>query len=282
MVWVVGGGWWDPAHGPTACMGPAHRLITLALQKLPCHRPPTATHQPPSSALTIVLDMMGHVKSISPTMYDLDDIRYHFIALKPYPLDTSYMMGGIDIEETHKGPSYLWRWDDEAESGGEMKKFIELGGGVLGDQDCHDLNIAREEDAIWYSFDDSGFKKISITTGETLFNWTSSGLVKDPNHMQMIEDEEYAIISNISDTDIISTLAEATAAHHAGEVVAIINNEGGKKATANEEGAGEEIATIIGKGDKIGSTIKEGTGEETTDINEEGEDIAIILNDEGE
>merc|ERR1711998_513405 len=146
-----------------------------------------------SASYTIVMDMRGHIISISPTMYDLDDEKYHFIALKPWPLDPAYMMGGVDIEETQKGPVYLWRWKDV--DGSDEKRFVKLD---VGDQDCHDLTLSIDEAAMWFSYDDKGFQKVSLTDGDQLYSWTADerDYVYDPNHVQLIEEETYAIISS--------------------------------------------------------------------------------------
>ena len=85
-----------------------------------------------SSAFNIVVNMRGDVVSISPTYYDLKE-KYHFVALKPYPLDTDYMMGTVDIEKTQKGPVYLWNWRKN-----QAKEFVQLTEDYV--VDCHDLN----------------------------------------------------------------------------------------------------------------------------------------------
>ena len=114
-----------------------------------------------SSAFNVVVDMRGNVVSITPTFYDLKE-KYHFIALKPYPLDPvrlgllnsasacayspvydthpaptphvqDYMMGIVDIETTQDGPVYLWNWRKNM-----PKEFVELANGI--EVDCHDIN----------------------------------------------------------------------------------------------------------------------------------------------
>mmetsp|Transcript_99555 Transcript_99555/g.284604 ORF Transcript_99555/g.284604 Transcript_99555/m.284604 type:complete len:270 (-) Transcript_99555:983-1792(-) len=79
-----------------------------------------------SSAFQIVIDMYGNIVSIAPTMYDLADgawtgLDMHFIALKPYELDPSYMIGVADTGSTEYGPAYLWNW-----KGDRAKKYIQL------------------------------------------------------------------------------------------------------------------------------------------------------------
>jgi len=58
---------------------------------------------------------------------------------------------------------------------------------------------------VWVTFDDSGFTKMSLTTGASLYNWTidegsgpqgTTNLVRDPNHIQLMEQDQFAIISS--------------------------------------------------------------------------------------
>uniref|UniRef100_A0A7S2B1F0 Uncharacterized protein n=2 Tax=Florenciella parvula TaxID=236787 RepID=A0A7S2B1F0_9STRA len=141
--------------------------------------------------------MRGDVVSITPTYYDLQS-KYHFVALKPYPLDTDYMMGTVDIEKTQKGPVYLWNWRKN-----QPKEFVQLTpeGEVY---DCHDLNWNVGGDGFWVTTGDDGFSQYEQKTGTQIAEIKFSHyLVNDPNHLQMIDTDSFAILSSRGSNSIL-------------------------------------------------------------------------------
>jgi len=136
------------------------------------------------------------VVSITPTYYDLHD-KYHFVALKPYPLDPDYMMGIVDVEKTQNGPVFLWNWKKN-----RPKEFVQLSKG--NEYDCHDINWNVGGDGFWVTCSNRGFCEYDQLTGDKITQVKFDHyLVNDPNHVQMIEEDTYAILSSRGSNSIL-------------------------------------------------------------------------------
>merc|ERR1719271_1032340 len=132
-----------------------------------------------SAAYNIVLDMRGHLVSISPVQYHLGD-RYHFISWKPWAHDPDYMLGGVDLEQTQEGPVMLWKWRKYPEN---KPEYVQLGNGTT--SDCHDISWAYDRYAYWTLHGGDGVQRVEID-GSSMKWGFDDRIITAPNHAQML------------------------------------------------------------------------------------------------
>lgn len=201
-----------------------------------------------TASYNIVIDMRGNIISISPVFRALED-QYHFISFKPWPRNPRYILGGVDIDQTQVGPVYLWNWDTEM-----PEEYIMVGDGVS--VDCHDVVWAYEEDSFWVSSNDRGIKELDATTGDKLDVYKfDKTLVKDPNHNQLIEKDQYAIISSRVTNSFVKANLQT------GDLEWIAGGENGTLSIIDEEGVlwppghtfwrGQHNVEYVGKGEYL-------------------------------
>eukprot|EP00618_Florenciella_parvula_P035877 CAMPEP_0119512872 /NCGR_PEP_ID=MMETSP1344-20130328/31132_1 /TAXON_ID=236787 /ORGANISM="Florenciella parvula, Strain CCMP2471" /LENGTH=613 /DNA_ID=CAMNT_0007550041 /DNA_START=12 /DNA_END=1853 /DNA_ORIENTATION=+ len=142
-----------------------------------------------SASYNIVIDMRGHLVSISPVMHHLGH-DYHMISFKPYSHDPDYFLGSVDVEATQSGPSYLWKWTRYPE---DKPEYVKLMDGT--ETDCHDVSNAYEGDFLWATCDDKGICKYNAADGDKK-ETHKYDVVYGPNHAQMLEKDSIAIISS--------------------------------------------------------------------------------------
>lgn len=148
-----------------------------------------------SSAYNIVLSSNGTLIAVSPMFHDYKHWN-HFNAIKMH--GDNMLLGAVNVNQSQVGPALLWNWKNSKKDtndytdSGENWIYSEL----VAEVDSHDIQWAYKSESIWSTSNDCGYTLYDISSGNKLNEATfPESLIKDPNHIQLIEEDTKMVIS---------------------------------------------------------------------------------------
>jgi len=164
-----------------------------------------------NSAFHIVMHTNGSIAAIAPTMLHLG-MSNHITAMKFYPYDPSYMLIAVDVESSEDGPQYLWNWD-----GTKGETYIPLLNGS--NNNCHDVQLSYDGHYVWGIgtgpdlLDTRIIESTGYNTRLEMVDIQYTAGAKSLNHVQLIEKDSIAIVSEKVHNAIIKVNVSSEVVH---------------------------------------------------------------------
>ena len=130
----------------------------------------------------IVADYGGNIKTMVPMKYEKE--LYRNFGLKMW--NDAELIVSAGKEGKLRGPAFTFDW-----ATGAIAALVDT------NFDIHDVQRARYGDKIWTLGSDLTYQELDVASGSTLSSTdlSETTTIADPNHLQLIEDDEYAIVS---------------------------------------------------------------------------------------
>ena len=133
-----------------------------------------------TASYVFVVDLHGSLVSVIPTVWGSTVYRALGLKMK----DNETLLMALGEGSSLKGKAYEYKW--------HTKEWTVMGDGVK--EDSHDIQIAYEGTKdYWVPYDD-GFRKISAA-GDVAGEYVVHE-VGDINHVQLVEEDRYAVVSS--------------------------------------------------------------------------------------
>lgn len=145
-----------------------------------------------SASWFMIMNVKGEIKTIVPVT--IDDEIGRAAGLKLW--NDTHVLFAAAPQMKFTGKAYLMNW--------KTGSYAALMDAAI---DIHDIQRSTVTDAVWYP-KSSDYKRASASTGEVTYDAAVPGTVADLNHVQVLDDDEYAIFSSRLTNSIIKGKAK--------------------------------------------------------------------------